>query len=101
MQHKKKYLGLFLLAGALTLPLATVGCAEHHYYRAYDPYDHDYHRFDGHENVYYQQWVIETHRDPHREFRKLDKDDQKAYWGWRHNHDHDNDRDHDRDHNHH
>jgi hypothetical protein len=30
--------------------------------------------------------VVEAHRDPHRDFRKLDKDDQKQYWTWRHSH---------------
>ncbi len=95
MQRKQKYLGTLLLAGVLVLPLATVGCGDHHYYRVYDADHSDYHRWDDHERVYYNQWVIETHREPQRDFRKLDKDDQKAYWGWRHNHP---DSDHDHDH---
>jgi len=92
-----RYLGSLFLAAALLLPLAAIGCAEHHYYRVYDPYYSDYHDWDDHERVYYQQWVVETHRDPHRDFRKLGKDDQKQYWTWRHSH---TDRDHDRGHEH-
>jgi len=44
MQRKCAYLGPLLLAVALAVPLATTGCAEHHYYRVYDPYYHDNHR---------------------------------------------------------
>jgi hypothetical protein len=78
-----------LLASAISLPLATVGCAERRY-RTYDPYYNDYHRWDDHERGYYNQWVVETHRD----YRKLNKDEQKEYWTWRHSHP---DRDHDRE----
>lgn len=39
--------------------------------------------------------VVETHCDPHRDYRKLNQDEQKEYWNWRHNHP---DRDHDHDH---
>ena len=97
MKRKQKYIGTFLLAGALALPLATVGCAEHRYYRADDPYHHDYHRWDNNEVVYYNQWSLETHRDSQRDYRRLNKDEQKEYWNWRHNH-HDFDHDHDHEH---
>ncbi|HUJ96344.1 MAG TPA: hypothetical protein VLW84_13820 [Terriglobales bacterium] len=74
------------LAGALAAAIVCLGCAEHHYYRVYDPYYHDYHRWDAAEVTYYNQWATETHHDPHRDFRTLNKDDQKDYWTWRHNH---------------
>jgi len=88
MQLKKKFIGTFLIAGALALPLATVGCGAEHrgYYN--DPYYHDRHRWDNNEIVYYNQWTVETHHDPHIEFRHLHRNDQKAYWEWRHQHDH-------------
>ena len=92
-----RHFASLLLAATLLSPLATIGCAERHYYRVYDPYYSDYHDWDDHERVYYQQWVVETHRDTHRDFRKLDKDDQRQYWTWRHRRP-DRDRDHDRDH---
>jgi hypothetical protein len=95
-------LGSLILAAALASPLVTTGCATHAY-RVYDPYDNDYQRWDHHEDVYYQQWVVETHRDRDRDrdYRHLDRDSQRQYWQWRHNHgDHDRDRDHDHDHDH-
>jgi hypothetical protein len=91
-------LSSLLLAAALASSLAGIGCAEHHAVavRVYDPYYTDYHVWNDDEGVYYNRWADETHRDKHREFRKLDKDEQKEYWTWRHNHG-----DHDRDHDHH
>jgi hypothetical protein len=68
------------------------GCATH---RVYDPYYHDYHQWNQPEQVYYQQWEGETHRD-HRDLNQRAADEQKEYWTWRHNHpdadrhDHDN-----------
>jgi len=85
------YVGSLLLSAVLAAPLVTTGCAEHHYYRAYDPYHNDYHRWDNNEVVYYNQWTVETHRDQHRDYRKLNKEEQKEYWNWRHDHDHDHD----------
>ena len=84
--------GRLAASAVIALALLTAGCA-HRYYDA----DHDdYHRWNSGERVYYNQWVIETHRDDHRNYRRLSKEDQKRYWDWRHNHD----RDHDRDRNH-
>jgi len=98
MQLKKKFVGSFLLAGALALPLFTTACAEHrrgYYYN--DPYYHDRHHWDNNETVYYNQWTVETRRDRHRDFRHLNRDEQREYWQWRHHHDRDHDHDHDRD----
>ena len=82
MPSKYRYLSSLLLAVAFIAPAVTTGCGEHRYH---DAYYNDYHRWDRHENVYYNQWTVETHRD-HRDFRKLDHDQQKEYWTWRHNH---------------
>jgi hypothetical protein len=49
----------------------------------YDPYYHDYHRWDNHETVYYSQWETSTHRD-HQDFNKRSDADKKEYWDWRH-----------------
>lgn len=81
-----------LLATALVSSLAGIACEDHHYYRVYDPYYTDYHVWNNDEVVYYHRWAGETHRDPHRDFRKLPKEEQKEYWTWRHNH---GDQDHD------
>lgn len=94
MRRRLSFTSSLVLGAAMVLPLATVGCA-HHYYYADDPYYHDRHRWDHNEQVYYQQWVVETHGDRNRDYRHLSKEDQKRYWDWRHNHDHDHDHDHD------
>jgi hypothetical protein len=79
-------LGSFFLASALALAVLGMGCGGHHAYRVYDPYYTDYHVWNDHEVVYYNQWAGETHRDPHRDFRKIPPGEQKEYWTWRHNH---------------
>jgi hypothetical protein len=84
-----------LLGLALASSVAGTACEQHHYYRAYDPYYTDYHEWNASEEVYYHDWARETHRNPHRDFRKMRASEQKEYWNWRHNH---GDRDHDRDH---
>ena len=94
MQLKKKFVGTCLIASALALPLATTGCGAEHRRGYYDdPYYHDRHRWDNNEVVFYNQWTVETHRDQHRDFGHLNKDEQKEYWEWRHHHDHDHDHD--------
>jgi hypothetical protein len=94
MTSHSGWTGHFAATAAIGLALVTAGCA-HHYY---DPYHNDYHRWDANETVYYNQWVVESHAEAHRDYRHLSKEDQKRYWDWRHNHDHY--RDHDRDHDH-
>ena len=82
-----------LLGAALASSVAGIAC-EHHSYRVYDPYYTDYHVWSHDEDDYYHRWADETHRDAHRDFRRLPSREQKEYWTWRHNHgDHD---DHDR-----
>jgi hypothetical protein len=75
-----------LLLSALLASVAVTGCTVRAGYRAYDPYHSDYHVWDGAEVGFYNQWAVETHHDPHRDFRKLKRDDQQAYWNWRHDH---------------
>lgn len=87
-----RWTGTALLGVALFAPLATIGCGGHHAVRVYDPYYSDYHNWDDHERGYYNQWVVETHRE-HRDYDRLPPDEQKQYWDWRHSHgDHDHDR---------
>lgn len=85
MKMRKGILRLACLAGVLAVSILAIACA--HHYRAYDPYYNDYHVWNSHEVVYYQQWARETHRDPDRDFRKLPPDEQEEYWKWRHTHD--------------
>ena len=89
MSRGPRYLSLIFLAGALATPLVTSGCA----HRVYDPYYSDYHHWDHRETVYYQQWIVENHRD-HHEYAKSNRKEQSQYWNWRHAHS-DEHRDHD------
>jgi hypothetical protein len=86
MEKRPRLLGSWFLAAVLAFSVVSIGCAHHHYYRVYDPYYSDYHIWNGEESGYYQQWAVEYHRDPHRDFRKLPPGEQKEYWGWRHTH---------------
>jgi hypothetical protein len=88
MLNSKRSLRSLLMVASLATPVVITGCAARVGvgYRVYDPYYRDYHVWDDHETVYYGQWAGETHREPHREFRKLNRDEQKEYWNWRHNH---------------
>jgi hypothetical protein len=83
MRPVYRYLGPIVLSLAI---LAALGCGPHRV-RVYDSYHNDYHRWNNHETVYYQQWETDGHRD-HREFNQRNKDEQKQYWDWRHQHDH-------------
>lgn len=71
--------------GAILLSVVVTGCASRVAvgYRVYDPYRYEYHVWDGNEGVFYNQWIIETHR-PHRDYHRLRRDEQREYWMWRH-----------------
>jgi len=72
-----------LMAFAVVLSTAGTGCADHHYYRVYDPYYSDYHRWGPEEDAYYHRWETESHHE-HREWKERTPEEQKEYWGWRH-----------------
>jgi hypothetical protein len=74
------------LAIALAFPVLVTGCEGH--VRYYDCYYGDYHTWDHHEVVYYNQWEHDTHRN-HVDFDKRSDADKKEYYTWRH-HQHDN-----------
>jgi hypothetical protein len=85
MRKRSGLLVAFLFAGALAMPVLIGGCEEHGYVRVYDPYYHDYHRWNRDEVVFYGRWENETHRE-HREFRERNEGEQHEYWEWRHKH---------------
>ena len=82
MRSALKSFASILLAASAATPALITGCSGS--VRVYDPYYHDYHRWNG-EVVYYNQWERDTHRD-HMDYNKRNHDDQKAYWDWRHSH---------------
>lgn len=83
MAAGNRFLSAILLAGSVGAPLVTTGCADHHYYRAYD-YDGGY-RWSAGEEVYYRQWIAERHYR-YCEYSRLDRDRQREYWKWRRSH---------------
>lgn len=86
MKDGSRFVTSLLLSAAIGASVMGAACAEHHYYRVYDPYYSDYHVWNDNEVTYYHQWAAETHRDPNRDFRKIPPDEQKEYWTWRHSH---------------
>lgn len=117
--HKgMRILSSMLLMGALAAPLALQAQdrdrddhdRDDHAknQRIYDRDHKDYHNWNQDEDRNYRQWYTESHRDKeYREYNRLNKHDQEAYWNWRHqhgdhdrddHHDKDRDKDHDRDH---
>ncbi|MEO7652569.1 MAG: hypothetical protein ABIZ80_19070 [Bryobacteraceae bacterium] len=69
----------------LSAVLMNTGCAVRASsgYRVHDRYHNDYHTWNDGEVVYYNQWRTQNRRD-NREFRRLNRADQKRYWDWRH-----------------
>ena len=82
MRRIYKWLGSIFLAAALVAPVAvTTGCAAR--VGVYDEWHGDYHRWDGHEEAVYRGYLTDNHMDYHP-YKNLSKDQQKAYWDWRH-----------------
>ena len=88
MRNLRQTLRAALVVLSLATPVMFTGCGASVGvgYRVRDPYYGDSHYWDDHERRYYGQWVIETHRGAHRDYRKLNHHEQKEYWEWRHHH---------------
>jgi hypothetical protein len=70
-------LGYFTSCAVILLAMVTAGCA----HRYYDADHNDYHRCNRNETVYYNQWVIETRVEPHRQYKDLSREDPKTLLG--------------------
>jgi dienelactone hydrolase len=53
--------------------------------RIYDRSHHDYHRWNHDEDRRYRQYLAEHHRS-YRSFTRTSRQQQLAYWQWRHDH---------------
>ena len=53
--------------------------------RVYDPYRHDYHRWDHAEQARYREYLRERHRS-YLQYRRQTAAERRAYWHWRHEH---------------
>jgi hypothetical protein len=82
MRLNRGILALMLCAGPLAPAAAVTGCAGDEL--AYDPYVHQYHRWNRGEDLVYRRWESGTNRR-HMDFARRTPPEQQAYWGWRHN----------------
>jgi hypothetical protein len=83
MLRMKRYLGTLVLGAALVAPLLSSGCAAR--VRYYDDYYADYHPWNDGEIRAYHVWLGERHYE-YREFNRLNREQQRDYWRWRHDH---------------
>jgi hypothetical protein len=83
MSRMKSCLGTLLLSAAMLAPVLASGCAAHARY--YDDYRADYHPWNDGEVRAYRVWLVERHYE-YRDFNRLSREDQRAYWRWRHDH---------------
>jgi hypothetical protein len=83
MSKLKQILSSTFLGASLLIGMSSMGCAAH--VRVYDEYHSDYHYWDRDEDVAFRAYWSERH-EPYRDYNKLNKDEQKDYWNWRHNH---------------
>ena len=82
MSQIKRILSSTILAASLLIAVANTGCAGR--VRIYDDYHSDWHTWDHNEDVVYRSYWTGRH-EPYRDYNKLNKDEQKDYWNWRHN----------------
>jgi hypothetical protein len=88
-----RHLSSALLAAILLSPAIIAGCSARVStgYRVHDGYYNDDHLWNDDEQVFYNRWEGETHRD-HRDIRRRPDDEQKEYFKWHHDHTHDRDK---------
>lgn len=79
----QRILGSAFLGAVLLISIASAGCAGR--VRVYDADHSDYHNWNHDEDVRYRAYLNE-HHEGYRDYNKLNKDQQKDYWNWRHDH---------------
>jgi hypothetical protein len=89
-----RYLSSLLLIGALAAPLALQAQDRDDQQgrndrgknqRVYDRQHNDYHQWNANENRTYQRWYAhQNNGKPSRDYNRLNRKDQNAYWNYRH-----------------
>jgi hypothetical protein len=82
MHRLSSFLYIVVFATAL-LSSAITGCTARARY--YDAPHSDYHRWGAAEREPYSRWESDQHRR-HEDYKRRKKEDQQAYWNWRHDH---------------
>jgi len=97
-----RYFSSILLIGALAAPVAFEAQDRRDHQgrdqgsnnqRVYDRQHNDYHQWNDNENRTYQQWSSERNNGKgSRDYNRLKRKDQNAYWNYRHQQGENNDR---------
>ncbi len=78
---------LLFVAATLAVPSSAFAAEgqyrRHVVIRVYDPYRHDYHRWDSDEERAYRQYLAAHHRT-YVTYRRQRLAERRAYWHWRH-----------------
>ena len=83
MSQTKRILSSMCLVASLLITVANSGCAGR--VRVYDEYHTDWHTWDHDEDGAYRNYWRERH-ETYRDYNRLNRDEQKDYWNWRHDH---------------
>jgi hypothetical protein len=74
---------LVLALASVVASVGATGCGV----RYYDADHRDYHHWDRDEDrAYHEYWGERYPREPYRDYAKLNADQQRDYWNWRHGH---------------
>ena len=86
----RRLVSAVLVIAAIALATPTSGFASERHYRhravsvrVYDPYRHDYHRWDNDEERAYRAYLAQRHRS-YVTYRRQRLAERRAYWRWRH-----------------
>ena len=85
MKRILNYIAPLILGVTFVASIATSGCAAR--VGIYDPGYRDYHRWDRNEDRAYRNYWRERHEhERYREYARLNAEQQRDYWNWRHGH---------------
>ena len=81
MRRIYRYISPIFLAAIFVAAGGSSGCTGE--VRIRDEYHGDWHRWNHDEDFSYRQYLEERHEE-YREYSRLNSDEQKDYWKWRH-----------------
>ncbi len=83
----RRFLGALMLGAFLSAPVAVLA-DDHHDKdnRYYDPYRHDYHEWNEHEQRAYRHWLEEERHQRYHDWNRANSRERREYWRWRHAH---------------